>query len=95
MLKAIQTLHALTCVATDCHIGCKTNNRALHRRFARLVPGYHILHHKGAATRSCKRLLGVVTKVARDNYHINTTHRPFINIRKSIQSQMQQSGVCY
>ena len=90
MLKAIQTFHALTCVATDCHIGCKTISRALHRRFARLVPGCHI-----AATHSCERLLGVVTKVARGNFHINTTHRPFINIRKSIQSQMQQSGVCY
>ena len=46
MLKAIQTFHALTCVATDCHIGCKTNNRALHRRFARLVPGCHIAHQR-------------------------------------------------
>ena len=52
MLKAIQTLHALTCVATDCHIGRKTYSRALHRRFARLVPGCHI-----AATHSCERLL--------------------------------------
>ena len=57
MLKAIQTLHALTCVATDGHIGRKTISRALHRRYARLVPGYHILHHKGAATRSCERPL--------------------------------------
>ena len=57
MLKAIHTLHALTCVATDSHIGRKTINRALHRRFARLVPGYHILHHKGAATRSYERPL--------------------------------------
>ena len=31
--------------------------RALRRRYARLVPGYHILHHKGAATRSCERPL--------------------------------------
>ena len=46
MLKAIQSLHALTCVATDCHIGCKTNNRALHRRYARLVPGCHIAHQR-------------------------------------------------
>ena len=57
MLKAIQSLHALTCVATDSHIGRKTINRALHRRFTRLVPGCHILHHKGAATRSCERPL--------------------------------------
>ena len=46
MLKAIQTLHALTCVATDSHIGRKTISRALHRRFARLVPGYHIAHQR-------------------------------------------------
>ena len=57
MLKAIQTLHALTCVATDSHIGRKTISRALRRRYARLVPGYHILHHRGAATRSCERPL--------------------------------------
>ena len=31
--------------------------RALRRRYARLVPGYHILHHKGAATRSYERPL--------------------------------------
>ena len=46
MLKAIQTLHALTCVATDSHIGRKTINRALHRRFARLVLGCHIAHQR-------------------------------------------------
>ena len=46
MLKAIQTLHALTCVATDSHIGRKTINRALRRRYARLVPGCHIAHQR-------------------------------------------------
>ena len=46
MLKAIQCLHALTCVATDSHIGRKTINRALHRRYARLVPGCHIAHQR-------------------------------------------------
>ena len=46
MLKAIQNLHALICVATESHIGRKTINRALHRRFARLVPGYHITHQR-------------------------------------------------
>ena len=46
MLKAIQSPHALTCAATDSHIGRKTINRALHRRFARLVPGCHIAHQR-------------------------------------------------
>ncbi len=46
MLKAIQNLHALICVATDCHIGRKTINRALRRRYARLVPGCHIAHQR-------------------------------------------------